>query len=40
MNTNNDFLEFLYDYVRETFAETEKKLKDIQEVIEKFRNQD
>ncbi len=40
MNTNDDFLEFLYDYVGETLAETEEKLKDIQEVIEKLRNQD
>ena len=38
MNTNNDFLEFLYDYVSETLAETEEKLKDIREVIEKLRN--
>lgn len=29
MNTNDDFLEFLYDYIRETFSETEEKLKDI-----------
>lgn len=40
MNTNDDFLEFLYDYVVGTLDKTEKKLKNLQEVIEKLRNQD
>lgn len=35
MNTNDDFLEFLYDYIVGTLDKTEKKLKNLQEVIKK-----
>ena len=38
MNTNDDFLEFFYDYVNNFIAETEEKIKDIKEILEKIKN--
>lgn len=37
MNTDDDFLEFFYDYVNDFIAETEEKLEDIKEILENIK---